>query len=209
MSDVLSVSVLVLNKYYNPVNITNAKRAFCMLFNKAAEVITFENESYYNYDFNSWAEVSAFRRELEGNQEHDWVHTPNLTLLVPRVVRVLNYEKVSAQKIKLTRKNIYYRDENTCQYCGKRYKIRDLNIDHVKPRSRGGGDTWSNLVCACIDCNIRKGNRLPQEAGMKLIRKPTIPNLNPVIRMHIGKKKYASWKKFLDEAYWNIELNGE
>lgn len=209
MSNVLDASVLVLNKHYSPINITNVKRAFCMLFSGVGEVITFENESYYNYDFSSWAEISQFRSRTEGSQEHEWVHTPSLTLMVPRVLRALNYEKVGVQKIKLTRKNIYYRDSNTCQYCGRRFKTRDLNIDHIVPRSRGGTDTWQNLVCACVECNIRKGNRLPREVGMRLVRKPAVPQLNPLIRMHIGKKKYASWKKFLDEAYWNIELDGD
>ena len=209
MSDVLDGSVLVLNKHYNPINITNVKRAFCMLFNEVAEVITFENESYYNYDFLSWAEVSAVKKQLADSNEHEWVYTPSLTLLAPRIVRTLNYDKFTAQKIKLTRKNIYYRDSNTCQYCGRHFKTRELNIDHVVPRSRGGADTWENLVCACVECNIRKGSRMPREVGMQLIRQPGAPKLNPLIRMHVGKKKYASWKKFLDEAYWNVELDGD
>ena len=82
----------------------------------------------------------------------------------------------------------------------------DLNIDHVIPKSKGGKEVWGNLVCACIECNIKKGNKLPVEAGMKLIRKPSRPNLNPLIIIHLSKKKYASWKTFLNEAYWNVEL---
>jgi 5-methylcytosine-specific restriction endonuclease McrA len=206
MVDVLSTSVLVLNRFYSPINITTARRAFIMLFNRIAEVITVEEKDYNTYNFSSWAELSEYKRLFENNQEHEWVFTPNLTLLVPRIVRVLHYGRVGGSKIQLTRRNIYYRDNNTCQYCGKRFKTRDLNIDHVVARSRGGKEEWGNLVCACVRCNIRKGNKLPHEAGMKLIRKPMRPKLNPLIMVHLAKKKYASWKNFLDEAYWNVEL---
>ncbi len=206
MVDVLNASVLVLNKYYNPINITNARRAFAMLFNSIAEVITVEDEGYFNYNFSSWAEFSEYKKILEDGRDHEWVYTPSLILLVPRVVRLHNYDKVRVNKVRLTRRNIYYRDNNICQYCGKHFKTRDLNVDHVTPRSRGGKDTWGNLVCACVSCNIKKGSRLPHEAGMRLIKEPTRPKLNPLILIHIGKEKYASWKSFLNEAYWNVEL---
>ena len=205
--EVLNTSVLVLNKFYSPVNITTAKRAFTMLFNRIAEVITVEQEGYFTYNFFSWAEFSEYRRAVEDGLEQDWIHTPNLSLLVPRVIRVLRYSTIYRHKIPLTRRNIYYRDNNTCQYCGRRYRTRDLNIDHVIPRSRGGKETWYNLVCACVSCNIRKGNKLPHEAGMKLVRRPARPKLNPVILAHLEKRKYASWMAFLDEAYWNVELH--
>jgi 5-methylcytosine-specific restriction endonuclease McrA len=206
MADALSASVLVLNKHYSPINITNARRAFSMLFNSIAEVITVEDEGYFNYNFSSWAEFSEYKKMLEDGQDHEWVHTPSLILMVPRVVRLHKYDRVRTTKVRLTRRNIYYRDNNVCQYCGKRFKTRDLNVDHVIPRSRGGKDTWHNLVCACVSCNIRKGNRTPHEAGMRLIKEPVRPKLNPLILLHIGNKKYASWKSFLNEAYWNVEL---
>ena len=206
MVDTLNGSVLVLNKYYNPVNITTVRRAFCMVFKRIAEVITVEEESFYTYNFSSWAEFSEYKRMLRDGHENEWVYTPNLTLLVPRVVRVLSYDRVEISKVRLTRRNIYYRDSNTCQYCGKKFKTKDLNIDHVIPKSKGGKEVWSNLVCACVECNIRKSNKLPREVGMKLIRKPARPKLNPLIIIHLSKKKYASWKNFLSEAYWNVEL---
>jgi 5-methylcytosine-specific restriction endonuclease McrA len=206
MSETLSTSVLVVNKHYSPVSITSARRAFCMLWGKIAEVITVENEAYINYDFRSWSEISRYKRLYEDNGELDWVFTPTLTLMVPRVVRLLRYDRLGGYKVKLTRKNLYYRDSNTCQYCGGKFKTKNLNIDHVVPRSRGGRDTWRNLVCACIGCNIRKGSRLPREAGMKLIREPKKINLNPIIQVHLRKKKYSSWKAFVDDAYWNVEL---
>ena len=206
MEDVLNTGVLVLNKYYSPINITSVKRAFSLLFNKIAEVITVEEEIYNNYDFYSWAEVSELKNRHDDELDYDWVKTPNLNLIAPRVMRLLKYDKVREYKVKLTRRNIYYRDNNICQYCGKVFKTKDLNIDHIIPRSKGGRDTWHNLVCACTNCNIRKGNKLPHDAGMTLIREPIRPQLNPLIKIYVGKKKYASWKTFLDEAYWNVEL---
>jgi 5-methylcytosine-specific restriction endonuclease McrA len=205
MAEVLNSSVLVLNKQYRPVNIINARRAFCMLFGEIAEVITYEDSVYCTYDFRSWAEISGARRQFD-NPDLDWVNTPRLSLIIPRIIRLLAYDKVRVYHAKLTRRNIYYRDINTCQYCGRRFRNADLNIDHVVPKSRGGHDTWENLVCACVPCNIRKGSKTPKEAGMTLVRKPFEPALDPMISLHIGKRKYASWRAFLDDAYWNVEL---
>lgn len=205
MADVLDSSVLVLNRHYSPVNLTTARRAFCMLFAEIAEAVAMVDESYQNYDFHTWAELSVYRA-MDSHGDNDWVRTPSLLLLVPRIIRVLNYDKPRTYRVRLTRKNLYFRDDNMCQYCGRRFKSRDLNIDHVVPRSRGGRDTWDNLVCACISCNVCKGSRLPEEAGMTLIRRPIRPKLNPAIVAHVSKEKYSSWKSFLDEAYWNVEL---
>jgi 5-methylcytosine-specific restriction endonuclease McrA len=206
MADVLDTSVLVLNRYYSPINLTTARRAFCMLFARIAEAVAVENETYRNFDFPSWAELSSYRASLDGVADHEWVRTSSVVLMVPRIIRVLRYDKSRPYRVRLTRKNLYFRDRNTCQYCGRRLKAKDLNIDHVVPRSRGGTDTWENLVCACVACNIRKGSRLPEEAEMTLIRPPYRPTLNPAIVAHIGNKQYASWKSFLDAAYWNVEL---
>lgn len=206
MADVLDTNVLVLNRHYSPISLTTARRAFCMLFARIAEAVALEDETYQNFDFANWAELSSYRLSLDGSEEHDWVRTPSLVLMVPRIIRVLHYDKSRPYRVRLTRKNLYFRDRNTCQYCGRRLKSKDLNIDHVVPRSRGGMDTWENLVCACVACNIRKGSRLPEEAGMALVREPFRPTLNPAIVAQIGSQQYASWKSFLDEAYWNVEL---
>ena len=205
MADVLNTSVLVLNKNYHPVNIVNARRAFCMLFGEIAEVVTCEDRIYSSYDFRSWAEVSEARRSYD-NPDLDWVYTPSLSLIIPRIIRLLAYDKTWTYRVKLTRRNIYFRDNNTCQYCGRRFRNSELNIDHVIPRSRGGRDSWDNLVCACVKCNIKKGSKTPREANMSLVRRPGEPALDPMISLHVGKRKYASWRAFLDDAYWNVEL---
>lgn len=207
MTDVMSSRVLVLNKNYSPIGVTTVKDAFVKLFGQIAEVVTVEDGTYCNYDFSSWAEVSELKHEFEELLEHDEViHTPSLTLVVPRVIRILTYSKIPLHRIKLTRRNVYARDNNTCQYCGKKFKTEDLNLDHVKPKSQGGITAWENIVCSCYKCNGKKGPRTPKEANMKLIRKPRVPRENPSLRIHIGSPKYSSWKSFISDVYWTTEI---
>jgi len=201
----LCAKVLVLNKLYMAVRVISAKRAFCMLARDLAEVVHVDNGQFVSYDFESWAEVSALQREYEPDQ-FDWVRTVRMEVAVPKVIRLLGYDRLPEQHVKLNRRNLFARDRNQCQYCGKHFPTSDLSIDHVLPRAQGGGDTWENLVCACIRCNARKGGRTPEQAGIKLIRKAVRPKRNPMITLRLGQEKYASWKAFLDNAYWSVEL---
>ncbi|MEE9403836.1 MAG: HNH endonuclease, partial [Algisphaera sp.] len=123
-----------------------------------------------------------------------------------RVIRLLKYDRVPQRKAKLNRRNIFARDHNHCQYCGKDFPTSELSLDHVVPRSQGGGASWQNLVCCCVKCNSKKGGRTPHQATMPLIRKPVRPPYHPVLAVRIGHEKYASWKAFLDQAYWSVEL---
>ena len=99
------------------------------------------------------------------------------------------------------------RDKNTCLYCGRHLPSEQLNLDHVIPRAVGGRTTWENIVCSCIPCNTRKANRLPHEAGLRLIRKPVRPKWRPVISLVLEDEHRERWKDFLDLAYWNVELD--
>jgi 5-methylcytosine-specific restriction endonuclease McrA len=208
-SAALDSKVLVLNKLYMAIRVISARRAFTMLLNDLAEVISVadgeQGTQYNSYDFASWAELSAMRRRME-SEKHDWVHTVRLQIAVPRVIRLLGYDRLPAQSVKLNRRNLFARDRNMCQYCGKHFPTSELSIDHVLPRSLGGRDSWENLVCACIKCNARKGGRTPEQAHMRLTRKPVTPKRNPLIALRLGQDKYASWKAFLDHAYWSVEL---
>ena len=164
-----------------------------------------EDGRYASYDFHDWTELSAFKREFEPT-EHDWIRTVRFDLVVPRIIRVLTFSKLPKQKVKFNRRNLFARDNNTCQYCGKRFSSSELSLDHVIPRSQTGSTTWENVVCACHRCNVRKGGRTPQQAGIHLIRAPIKPRRNPIIRMRLSDDRYASWKQFLDAAYWDVEL---
>ncbi len=201
----LDASVLVLNKLYLPIQIVSARRAFALLCRAVAEVVTFEDDRFETHDFESWCELSALRSQFP-DDDHDYVRTVSLEIRVPKIVRLLFYDRLPQRAVKFNRRNIYARDENRCQYCGRKFPTSELSLDHVVPRSRGGRSTWENLVCCCVECNAKKGGRLPEEAGLRLIRKPFKPKRPPLIRMTIRDKKYRSWRHFVDEAYWSVEL---
>jgi 5-methylcytosine-specific restriction endonuclease McrA len=201
----LDCKVLVLNKLYVAVRVISARRAFSLLCRDIAEVIHVEDEKFVNYDFESWAELSQLQKTFEPDK-HDWVRTVRFDVAVPRVIRLLGYDRLPAQIVKLNRRNLFARDRNQCQYCGRAFPTSELSIDHVVPRAQGGGDSWENLVCACVKCNARKGGRTPDEAQMRLTRKPIRPKRNPLITLRLGQERYSSWKAFLDDAYWSVEL---
>jgi len=201
----LDAKVLVLNKLYMAVRVVTARRAFVLLSREIAEVIHADDGSFANYDFSTWAELSEIRKEFEPDS-YDWVKTVRFDIAVPRIIRLVGYDKLPQQRVKLNRRNLFARDHNRCQYCGKQFSTSELSIDHVRPRTQDGPDTWENLVCSCVKCNSRKGGRTPEQAHMKLIKKPIQPKRNPLISMRLNSERYASWKTFLDEAYWSVEL---
>jgi 5-methylcytosine-specific restriction endonuclease McrA len=127
-------------------------------------------------------------------------------IAVPRIVRLFSYDRLPRRNVRFTRRNIFARDSNHCQYCGKKFPMSELSLDHVVPRSQGGGTDWQNIVCCCLKCNVKKGGRTPAEAHMKLINEPTKPKRSPMVTLRLTNAKYASWKQFLNEAYWNVEL---
>jgi len=205
MSSALDNSVLVLNRHYAAVRVVSARRAFCMLFKEIAEIISVEDSEFLSYDFDSWRELSELRARYE-REEHDWVRCVRFELAVPRIIRLLLYDRLPQANVKFTRRNIYARDHNRCQYCGKRFPSSELSLDHIVPRSQGGQSSWTNIVCCCVTCNVRKGGRTPEEARIKLVREAVKPKRSPVVVLRLGSQKYASWRQFLDAAYWNVEL---
>jgi 5-methylcytosine-specific restriction endonuclease McrA len=206
-STALNSSVLVLNRQYMAVHVVNVRRAFGLLVNQLAEVIHIEEGQYGNYDFESWREVSEMRKHFKAEAPNDdWIRSVNFEVRVPRILRLLYYDRMPRQRLRLNRRNIFARDANQCQYCGKRFPTSELSLDHILPTCRGGGASWENLVCACVRCNVRKGGRTPKEAGMQLIRKPIRPKRSPLLAVKLGNPKYASWKTFLDAAYWSVDL---
>ena len=114
--------------------------------------------------------------------------------------------RIPSASVKLNRRNLFARDQNRCQYCGKKFPSSELSLDHVIPRSQGGPNTWENIVCACVRCNVRKGGRTPEQAQMRLISPARKPRRSPILTIKLSDSRYASWKQFLDFAYWNVEL---
>jgi 5-methylcytosine-specific restriction endonuclease McrA len=206
----LSANVLVLNKFYQAIRVINVKRAFSLLCREMAEVVHIESDArgisrWSNHNFESWQELSQLKAEFEPDG-YDWIHTVRFQIAVPRIIRLLAYDKLPRQDVKFNRRNIYARDGNRCQYCGRKYPTNELSLDHIIPRSQGGRTTWDNVVCCCVKCNVRKGGRTPEQAHMHLIARPVRPRRSPVINIRLADERYWSWKQFLDEAYWTVEL---
>jgi 5-methylcytosine-specific restriction endonuclease McrA len=153
-------------------------------------------------------DVSAFKAEygLSDEDQYESIKTVSLEIRVPKIIRLVVYDKLPKASIKFNRKNIFARDRNKCQYCGKKFPTSELSLDHVIPRTQGGASNWKNIVCACTNCNKHKGGRRPAEAGMKLICEPVKPRHCPIIQLKLGSNKYNSWKQFLSDAYWSVPL---
>ncbi|MFO0892887.1 MAG: HNH endonuclease [Isosphaeraceae bacterium] len=201
----LDASVLVLNKFYLAVHVIPVRRAFALLFKELAEVITIDDGQFVAFNFTTWREASRARALFRGPDD-EFIRTVQFEVEVPRIIRLLGSDRLPRQKVKFNRRNLFARDGNRCQYCGRKFPSSELSLDHVVPRSRGGGATWENIVCACLKCNVRKGGRTPSEAGMRLYREPVEPRTSPSLRLTLSHRKYQSWKTFLDNAYWSIEL---
>src|ERR1700681_4783431 len=160
--------VLVLNATYEPINVCTVRRAVVLLLKEKAELL------------------ERGRWEL---------HSENSTLARPVVIRLVSYVKVprDAHRRKITRRAVFARDDWTCQYCGSR---SNLTVDHVVPRSKGGGSSWDNIVASCAPCNRRKGNSLPRQVGMKLLKKPRTPS--PHVFIQVASPTIpAAWQQYL------------
>ncbi len=194
----MSDKVLVLNRAWVAINVATVRRALTMVWQDAARIVG--TEDYTTYDFESWVEASKAAREGR------LIRAVNFTIRAPEVVLLTRFAGVLSQDVKFSRRNIFDRDHNTCQYCGRRFDRADLTLDHVVPRCRGGLSEWENIVVACLKCNTRKGHRLPGEAGMNLIRQPVKPRWATRVGCKLGRERKPSWERFLDAAYWDIEL---
>jgi 5-methylcytosine-specific restriction endonuclease McrA len=201
MSAFLNNQVLVLNRLWQAVNICSARRAVTLLFQGHAQVVVGDDDGEFRtFDFREWRDFSVREPHPES------IATISFRIRVPRVIMLAVFDRLPRKEVKFTRHNIFERDRNTCQFCGDVFDRKDLNLDHVIPRDRGGPTTWENIVCSCIPCNTQKGNRTPAEAGMRLIRKPKRPKWRPFVQLNVQLDCHESWKHFLDLAYWNVEL---
>ena len=203
MEVALDQPVLVLNRLWQAVNVIGARRAFALLARGHAQVVHHHDDDFRTFALLDWIDFSTNNPPLV---ELEMVRTPSRTIRLPRVILLAFFDKLPCKELKLTRGNVFDRDKNHCQYCGRTFEREDLNLDHVIPRGQGGKTTWENIVCSCIKCNTKKASRLPHEAGMRLIRKPVRPKWRPVISLVLGKQRHEVWKDFLDVAYWNVEL---
>ncbi len=160
----------MLNQNYEPLNVCNLPRAFRLVFGEKAEVIEFDHQ-----------EIRSVRSSYRA----------------PSVIRLQHQIRRPRPRVKLSRREIFVRDQHTCQYCGK--TGNDLTLDHVVPRHRGGGHTWENLVAACRTCNHRKGDRTPEEARLRLLRLPFEPrsDIYSLFTPYLDDTRNEAWRDYL------------
>ncbi len=195
---ILQRPALVLNRNWQPIHIATVARVLIMVYRGTARVV--DPADYQMYDWKDWSRLQPAAEDL-------FVRTVNSRLRIPEVVVLAYYDGLPNANVPFSRRNIYKRDRHTCQYCGAQPPMDELTIDHVIPRSHGGTSTWENCVLACLDCNKRKADRTPAQAGMRLRRVPQRPAWRPFYSW--CSKPIESWQRFLGEAYWNITLENE
>jgi 5-methylcytosine-specific restriction endonuclease McrA len=192
MNDILNKSiVLVLNRNWQAINIRSPQEAFCMMATNVATGLEIEGEDHIRPV--AWDEWITLPIRLQDNA----VQTVRGAIRVPTVIVAVNFAKVPKKRPKLCARAIRERDGNRCQYTGRVLRPDEGSLDHVLPRSRGGKDTWENLVWASKGVNARKGNRLPHEAGLELISVPRAPKEVPATALIRNAHGVAEWKLFL------------
>ena len=163
----LNKQVLVLNQNYEPMSVCDVRRAIILIYLGKAEII---------------------------EKDSGFIRSVRVSIPFPLVVRIVVYIHVPSKRIVLSRKNIIKRDGHVCQYCGD--QSVPMTVDHMIPKNFGGNDSWENLVCSCVECNNKKGNRTAEQANMRLLRKPRKPNHLSFIRYFLGVKN-DKWKPYL------------
>lgn len=200
MDGIYSHRTLVLNRVWQAVNIVGVKRAISLLFQGHAQAIDTAEGTFQIYDAESWFALSE---EYPPRPNQPCIHTIRMTLRIPKVLLLRYYDRLPAQEVKFCRQSVYERDDYRCQYCGKVFSAPKLNLDHVIPRHHGGKTTWENVVASCIHCNTRKADRLPHEAGMRLIRKPERPRWRPFVSTLAESEIDDEWHYFLGKKRAN------
>ena len=195
METVLNSPVLVLNRLWQPVHTCSVRRALKLLCLGHAEVVQTEGEAkYQTHTLSSRVEHSV--SEISSVAE-DVIHSVKVAMMVPKIIVLGAYDRIPRKDVKFSRQNVFLRDKFVCQYCGREFPEKELNLDHVLPRDKGGKTTWENIVTSCIRCNTRKANKLPHEANMKLLREPKRPMWRPLYGMRLQSRSHESWEQFI------------
>ena len=188
-AELLERATLVLNQSWQPVHVTTVRRALCTVYRDAARVIC--PETLATYDFDAWL-------QRPGTPGEPAIRAPGVLIAAPEVILLTRYNRVPRHEAPFSRRNLFLRDGDTCQYCGRQAKVDHLTVDHVRPRSRGGATSWENCVLACVACNARKADRTPREAGLRLLREPARPRWTPYLNLR-SSQRMDSWSRLMPE----------
>jgi 5-methylcytosine-specific restriction endonuclease McrA len=191
MSDILNKNiVLVLNKNWQAINTRTPADAFCQMATNVATALDIDGDSIRPVPWDEWLTLPI-------RDQDNAVQTVRGAIRVPTVIVAVNFARVPKKRPKLCAKTIRERDGNRCQYTGKILRPEEGSLDHILPRSRGGPDSWENLVWAAKEVNARKGNRLPHEAGLRLLTTPRAPKELPVTALIRNAGGIADWELFV------------
>jgi len=193
VSSVLQEPCLILNRNWQPITFLPIQTAIVNVMRDMASVL--DVEDYLLLTFEEWVDL--------GRDTGRWIRTPSREIAAPEVIVLKKYGERPPRRVVFNRPNLGKRDAFTCQYCGAALSTDDLTVEHVLPRSRGGPTSWENCVAACEDCNSRKADRTPREAGMRLRAKPLRPMWRPRLRPPAGETR-KSWVPFLEKE---LDLN--
>jgi 5-methylcytosine-specific restriction endonuclease McrA len=195
MVAVLNRPTLVLNRNWQPVGVATVAKSLVKVWNDTARIV--DPADYQQYSWLDWAHLVPQTGE-------PFIQTRRTRLRAPEVVTLTKYDRLPTNAVTFSRRNVFKRDRFMCQYCSRQPGGEELTIDHVVPRAQGGTSTWENCVLACVECNTRKADRTPKQAGMQLRKEPHRPLWRPLYAAH--GTRIDSWSKFVSEAYWNVEL---
>jgi 5-methylcytosine-specific restriction endonuclease McrA len=212
----LDAPVLVLNKAWQSIDAYRAQKALSAVMSERARFV--HPQHFTLHDINSWMELDLVDGEA-------FIQSVRQRIKTPEVIVLNKYDKIPKRVVIFSRRNLWKRDKYRCQYCGKRPKNDEISIDHILPKSRGGVSSFENCVLSCMECNMQKNHRLPEEAHMRLFRcaknrqgevekhfytRPKRPVWSPLYAIPRNTIP-ASWANFLhqkiDELYWDSELD--
>jgi len=168
------VKVLLLNSTYQPIAFLNERRAIRLFFKNKVEVVS------------SW--------------EDETLRWSNGEIKLPSIIRLKYYVKWIPKKSRFNRIGVFKRDKFICMYCGEQFKTSDLTIDHILPKSQGGHLSWHNCVCSCYSCNSKKGDRTPEQAGMRLLKQPIVPISDLAGELFLINHIHPDWKMYLGQS---------
>ena len=194
MTKVLQQPTLILNRNWQPVNVATVARHWCCCGTSRPASWTRPTTSF----------TPGRTGRSCGPATARTTSAVRFKLRVPEVVALTDYDRLPVAHVTFSRRNIFKRDHFACQYCGAQPGSEELTIDHVVPRAQGGVSSWENCVLACTTCNKRKANRTPEQARMRVRKKPVRPAWKPLYADH--SMRMESWSKFISEAYWNVTL---
>ncbi len=188
MSSIINDPTLVLNCHWQPTIFWPVRTAIEAAMRGQAMVL--DPKTYQLMTFDDWLEHKP--------DDHDWIKTASREVAAPQVVVLTKYGKTPPRRVGFSKPGVHRRDRFTCQYCGVKLSAKELQVEHVVPRSRGGPTTWENCVAACAECNQQKADRLPEEAGMKLRSTPARPAVSSYsMRLPAEGKVRSAWAPFL------------